>query len=228
MVHSMYKFTYFHLGRKTSKWNDPGMKPLWWPKDVEYRNVNWGNNKPHVDELVKIMEAFNTDYCRISNGNSSSVKNDQEIGDDGDDNESDDDGIDNDDDDDGVNNSDSDGSYGDDGDNDNDNDDGGVHGNGGCVSEQGESGNYDDGDVNIRSMSELANAVQNNDVMEIDEGVSTLERNDLQKRAIMVSATNIWANHELTDAIHVFVPNTPITFFFIQIKILDLFAVIAI
>jgi hypothetical protein len=44
------------------------------------------------------MEAFNTDYCRISNGNSSSVKNDQEIWDDGDDNESDDDG------DDGVNN----------------------------------------------------------------------------------------------------------------------------
>jgi hypothetical protein len=31
--------------------------------------------------------------------------------------------------------------------------------------------------------------------MEIDEGVSTLERNDLQKRAIMVSATNIRANH---------------------------------
>ena len=50
--------------------------------------------------------------------------------------------------------------------------------------EQGESGNYDDGDVNIRSMSEIAiNAVQNNDVMEIDEGVSTLERNYLQKRA---------------------------------------------
>jgi hypothetical protein len=73
MVHSMYKFTYFHLGRKTSKWNDPGMKPLWWPKDVEYRNVNWGNNKPHVDELVKIMETFNTDYCRISNGNSIAV-----------------------------------------------------------------------------------------------------------------------------------------------------------
>jgi hypothetical protein len=61
--------------------------------------------------------------------------------------------------------------------------------------EQGESGNYDDGNVNIRSMSEIAiNAVQN-DVMEIDEGVSTLERNDLQKRAIMVSATNIRANH---------------------------------
>jgi hypothetical protein len=83
--------------------------------------------------------------------------------------------IDNYDDDDGVDNSDSDGGFGDDGDNDNDNDDGGVHGNCGSVSEQGESGNYDDGDVNIRSMSELANAVQNNDVMEIDEGVSTLE-----------------------------------------------------
>ncbi|XP_028410212.1 putative carbonic anhydrase 2 [Dendronephthya gigantea] len=53
-------------GRKTSKWNDPTMKPSWWPEDVAYRNVNWGKDKPHFDELVKIMEAFNDDYCCIS------------------------------------------------------------------------------------------------------------------------------------------------------------------
>jgi hypothetical protein len=90
--------------------------------------------------------------------------------------------------------------------------------------EQGESGNYDDGDVNIRSMSEIAiNAVQNN-VMEIDEGVSTLERNYLQKRAIMVSATNIRANHVLTCRCDI-CPLYPVRFFFVQIKILDLFTV---
>lgn len=65
------------------------MKPLWWPNDVQYRNVNWGDNKPHFDELVKIMTAFNNDYCCVEKTGADGSKDCDDVdvmvcGDDGD------------------------------------------------------------------------------------------------------------------------------------------------
>lgn len=49
-------------GRKLPYWTKVENKPNWWPEHVAYRNVNWGVNKPRIDELVQIMDSFNQHF----------------------------------------------------------------------------------------------------------------------------------------------------------------------
>jgi hypothetical protein len=75
----MYIFT----GRKLPYWTKMGKKPNWWPSNVEYRNVNWGQNKPRLNELVQIMQAFNRNFedaSSRSGDDSHSGSDDEEYG----------------------------------------------------------------------------------------------------------------------------------------------------
>ena len=51
--------------------------PNWWPSNISYRNINWGENKPRLDELVQIMEAFNQ---QLENTSSGSGDNGSQVG----------------------------------------------------------------------------------------------------------------------------------------------------
>ncbi len=51
--------------------------PNWWPSNISYRNVNWGENKPTLDELVQIMEDFNQ---QLENTSSGSGENGSQVG----------------------------------------------------------------------------------------------------------------------------------------------------
>ena len=75
----MYIFT----GCKLPYWTKMGKKRNWWPSNVEYRNVNWGQNKPRLNELVQIMQAFNRNFegaSSRSGDDSHSGSDDEEYG----------------------------------------------------------------------------------------------------------------------------------------------------
>ena len=74
-------FVYVIPGQKLLYWTKLDKMANWWPSNISYRNVNWGENKPRLDELVQIMEAFNQQLENTSSGsgdNGSQVGSDEE------------------------------------------------------------------------------------------------------------------------------------------------------